>query len=65
MALVTFPSCTNQQLFISFLDNNNVVEYEDRDCDVWVQDDVLDHNDNYVSYVFSLGGYITGKIGFG
>jgi len=65
MALITFPSGTNQQLFVEYLNSTNILDYEDRDSDIWVKDMVLYSEQSVIDYLFSLGGYITGKTGFG
>lgn len=65
MALVTFPSGTNQQIFVSFMeDNYNQTDYEDRgENGVHLRSYVLNDSQSSVDFVFSLGGAIEDCVG--
>ncbi|MCK5788468.1 MAG: hypothetical protein KAH32_05695 [Chlamydiia bacterium] len=65
MARIQFPSNTNQSLFIDFLQNKGVSEYDDTGVDLIISDILLESSNEVVDIALSLGGSITSRRGFG
>lgn len=64
MATINFPSGTNQQLFVDFLEGQGFTDFKNNDSDVWVADIVLDDNPEVVHEVFAFNGSIIARHGY-